>query len=114
MQKELTDKQRMALELMMSGKGYTYKEICELTGIGVRTLYDWRHAAEFRHFQDEYERLKEEQWKATVEAARAAAFELCKEKNPKMVEFILKNDGLNPTTKVEAEVSNEINITIGE
>ena len=114
MQKELTDKQRMALELLMSGNGYTYKEICALVNIDAKTLWNWRNLPEFSHFQDEYKKLQDEQWRATVEAARQAAFELCKEKNPKMVEFILKNDGLNPTTKVEAEVSNEINITIGE
>ena len=93
MEKQLTEKQMMALELLMSGKGYTYKEICELVGVDVRSLYRWRHESEFVHFQAEYQRLQEEQWKATVEAARAAAFELCRDKNPKMVEFILKNDG---------------------
>ena len=107
MEKELTDKQRMALELLMSGKGYTYKEICELVETNPKTLWRWRHEPEFAHFQAEYQRLQDEQWKATVEAARAAAFELCKDKNPKMVEFILKNDGLNPTQKVEAEVNNK-------
>lgn len=112
MEKQLTEKQMMALELLMSGKGYTYKEICSVVEIDAKTLWNWRHLPEFSHFQAEYQRLQDEQWKATVEAARAAAFELCRDKNPKMVEFILKNDGLNPTTKVEAEVNNDITITI--
>ena len=112
MEKQLTDKQMMALELLTSGKGYTYKEVAQLVEVNPKTLWDWRKAPEYTHFQEEYQRLRDEQWQATVEAARQAAYELCKDKNPKMVEFILKNDGLNPTTKVEAELTNDITITI--
>lgn len=31
-----------------------------------------------------------------------------------MVEFVLKNEGYNPTQKVEADISTDINITIEE
>lgn len=114
MEKQLTDKQLLALELLTSGKGYKYKEISELVGIDPHTLWDWRNEPEFTHFQAEYKRLQDEKWQATVEAAREAAFELCKEKNPKMVEFILKNEGYNPAQKVENSFDKEVTITIGE
>ena len=58
------------------------------------------------------ERINNDRWLATVDAARQAAFELCKDKNQRMVEFILKNEGYNPTQKVEAELTNDININI--
>ena len=32
--------------------------------------------------------------------------------NPKMVEFVLKNEGYNPTQKVEADVKTDIVINI--
>lgn len=110
--KRLTDKQRKALELLTNGQGLSYKEICEQVGIAPRTLWDWRNSADFCHFQEELERINNDRWLATVDAARQAAFELCKDKNPKIVEFILKNEGYNPTQKVEAELTNDINITI--
>ncbi len=31
-----------------------------------------------------------------------------------MVEFVLKNEGYNPTQKVEADINTDINITIEE
>ena len=51
---------------------------------------------------------------ATVDAAREAARRLVDNDNQKMVEFILKNEGYNPTQKVEADVKTDIVINIGE
>lgn len=110
--KSLTPKQRMALELLTSGKGYKYKEVCDIVGIDNKTLWRWRNEPGFAHFQAEYNRLNDEIWYATVDAARESAFNLCRDGNQRMVEFVLKNEGYNPTQKVEADVSNDINITI--
>ena len=111
-QKKLTPKQRLALELLTNGQGLSYKAIAEQVGVDTRTIYRWRNESGFVHFQEELERINNQRWMATVDAARQAAFELCKDKNPRMVEFILKNEGYNPTQKVEAELSNDINISI--
>lgn len=109
--KGLTPKQKQAVQLLIHSS-MTYTEICEELGINMKTLWRWRKEPEFAHFQAEYERVREEQWLATVEAARASALKLCREGNQKMTEFILKNDGLNPTQRVEAEINTDINITI--
>lgn len=111
-QKKLTPKQRMALELLTNGQGLSYKAIAEQVGVNPKTLWDWRNEPEFTHFQEELERINTQRWMATVDAAREAAFNLCKNGNQKMVEFVLKNEGFNPTQKVEAELSNDISITI--
>lgn len=92
----------------------TYTQICEELQINMKTLWRWRNEPDFAQFQREYERVKEEQWLATVEAARLSALKLCRDGNQKMTEFILKNDGLNPTQKVEANVTTDIVITIGD
>jgi hypothetical protein len=49
---------------------------------------------------------------ATVYAAREGAASLCREGNAKMIEFIVKNPGYNPTNKTELEVSADIVINI--
>lgn len=111
-QKKLTPKQKLALELLTNGQGLSYKAIAETVGINPKTLWDWRNEPEFTHFQDELEKINNDRWLATVDAAREAAFNLCKNGNQRMVEFVLKNEGYNPTQKVEAELNNDINISI--
>ena len=114
MEKQLTDKQLLALELLTCGKGLSYKSIAEQVGIAPRTLYDWRHSADFRHFQEELQRIEDERWLAIVDAAKASAIRLVEGDNAKMTEFVLKNAGYNPTTKVEADVATTITIDIEE
>ncbi|MBO5957265.1 MAG: hypothetical protein J6Q39_06900 [Bacteroidales bacterium] len=111
--KNLTPKQKRAVQLLIYSD-MTYTQICEELQINMKTLWRWRNEPDFAQFQREYERVKEEQWLATVEAARLSALKLCRDGNQKMTEFILKNDGLNPTQKVEANVTTDIVITIGD
>jgi hypothetical protein len=110
--KELTDKQIKALELLTSGKGLTYTAVAAEVGVNRKTLYEWLNDPHYTPFQDELERINDERWKAIADAARASALRLIEKDNQKMVEFVLKNEGYNPTNKVEAEISNDINIVI--
>ena len=112
--KRLTDKQLKALELLTCGKGLSYGEIAEAVGVNRKTLYDWRTEPQYTLFQQELKRLNDERWLATVDLAREAAAKLCIDGNQRMVEFILKNEGYNPTQKVEADLHTDINITIEE
>ena len=112
--KTLTVKQRHALELLTNGQGMLYKDIAAEVGINPKTLWDWRHEPEYTHFQDELKKLNDARWMATVDAAREAAYRLVQVDNQKMVEFILKNEGYNPTQKIDAEVKGTIEITIEE
>ena len=111
-QKNITTKQRQALELLTSGKGYTYKQISEEVGVNPKTLWEWRNSPEYVMFQEELDRLNTIRWQAAEDAAREAAIQLCKDGNQKMVEFVLKNAGYNPTQKVEAEISTDIVINL--
>ena len=110
----LNKKQRLALELLTCGEGLTLKEVAERAGCNIKTLYNWRNMPEYAEFQSELQRINEERWAATVDAARAAAVRLCKADNAKFVEFVLKNEGYNPTSKVEADLHTDIEINIGE
>lgn len=110
----LNKKQKIALELLTCGEGMSYKDIAEAAGVSPKTLWNWRCGNDFTEFQEELRKLNDERWLATVDAARAAAHKLVKDGNQKMVEFVLKNEGYNPTQKVEAEISTDINIVIEE
>ena len=110
----LNTKQRKAIELLTSGEGLNLKEVAEQAGVSPKTLWNWRNGNDFTEFQEELKRINDERWKAAVDAARAGAIKLCKDGNQKMIEFVLKNEGYNPTQKVEADISTDINIVIEE
>lgn len=112
--KRLTEKQMMALELMTSGLGMKYKEIAEAVGVNVRTLWEWRTNSDYINFQEALKQINDERWLALADAARASAMRLVAADNQKMTEFILKNEGYNPSQKIEAEVNTDIVINIGE
>ena len=110
----ITKKQRRALEMMTGSQCYKFIEIAEEVGVSVQQIWNWRTQPQFADFQSELKKLEDLKWQSTVEAAREAALQLCKEKNQRMVEFVLKNEGYNPTQHIEADVNTEINITIGD
>ena len=112
--KRLSEKQKKALEMLTSGVGYTYKQIAEEVGVNPKTLWDWRNEPDFTHFQDELKRLNDIRWQAAEDAAREGCIMLCREGNQKMIEFVLKNLGYNPTQKVEADISTNITINIDD
>lgn len=114
MAKGLTTKQKTALEMLTSGLGYDYKYIAETIGVNVKTLWSWRNAPENVMFQEELKRLNDIRWQAAEDAAREGAISLCREGNQKMIEFVLKNCGYNPTNKVEADVTLDTVIEITE
>ena len=110
--KQLTEKQMMALELMTSGLGMKYKDIAEAVGVDQKTLWRWRNEPDFANFQGELKRINEERFAMLADAARASALRLVMADNQKMTEFILRNDGYNPSQKVEAEVNTDIVVNI--
>ena len=113
-QKTITEKQRKALELLTCGLGLSYKEIAEQVGVDTKTLYRWRNESAFALFQAELKKINDARWQAAEDAAREGTVSLCREGNQKMIEFVMKNLGYNPSTKVEAEVNQTINISIEE
>lgn len=110
----INKKQRIALELLTSGEGMSYKEIAEAADVTPKTLWNWRNGSGFTEFQEELKRLNDIRWQAAEDAARESAIRLCKEGNQKMVQFVLQNAGYNPTQKVEADLHNDIVINIEE
>lgn len=114
MAKTLNKKQKLAIELLTSGAGMSYKQIAEEVGVNVKTLWDWRNLPEYTLFQEELKKVNDARWEATVDAAREAAVKLCREGKSEFVKFVLQNVGYNPTQKIEADVHNDIIINIEE
>lgn len=110
----ISKKQRQAIEMMTGSQNYSFVEIAAEVGITVTQLWKWRTQPQFADFQDELKKINDLKWETTVNAAREAALELCKKQNQKMVEFVLKNEGYNPTQHIDADVNTEINIVIGD
>ena len=108
----LNKKQKMALELLTCGEGLTFREISKRVNVNEKTLWRWRNEPEFAEFQAELKHLNDIRWHAAEDAAREGAIKLCREGNQKMIQFVLQNVGYNPTQKVEAEVSTDIEINI--
>lgn len=108
----LNKKQRLALELLTSGEGMTFRQISDTVDINEKTLWRWRNEPEFAEFQEELKRLNDIRWQAAEDAAREAAIRLCKEGKTEMVKFVLQNAGYNPTQKVEADVKSDLIINI--
>lgn len=102
----------MALELMTSGLGMSYKDIAAAVGVNQRTLYEWRTSSDFINFQEELKRINDDRWASITDAARASAMRLVNADNSHFVEYVLKNAGYNPSTKVEAEVSTDVVVNI--
>lgn len=110
----LNKKQKMALELLTSGRGMTFRQISDEVDVNEKTLWRWRNEPEFAEFQAELRRLNDIRWQAAEDAAREGAIKLCKDGNQKMIQFVLQNAGYNPTTKLEADVKTDIVINIDE
>lgn len=112
--KNLTEKQRMAIELMTSGLGMRYKDIAEAVGVSERQFHRWRTDSDFDYFQAEVKARNDERWAMLADAARSSALRLLLADNQKMTEFVLKNEGYNPTQKVEADIKSDIVINIDD
>ena len=49
----INKKQRIALELLTSGRGMSFKEIAETAEVNEKTLWRWRNEPEYAEFQEE-------------------------------------------------------------
>ena len=114
MARNITQKQRLALELLTSGRGMSLKEVAEEVGVNPKTLWEWRNNPDYVMFQEELKRINDARWDATVDAARQAAIKLCQDGKADFVKFVLQNCGYNPTQKVEADLKTDIIINIEE
>ena len=105
----LKPKQIELLEAMIANPMMSDVKLGELLSLNNKTVGKWRKLPEF---QDAMKDRLNEQWKGAERLAQKQMIELAKEGNFNANKYILDSLGYAPAQKIEAEVNNDINITI--
>ena len=105
----LKPKQKLLAELMVAKPELTNEEYAKEIGIDPKTLYVWKKKSEFQDYINELCKNK-------FSDLQTLAIEKLKEnvaaKNQKAIEYALDYLGYKATTKVEADVSGNMDINI--
>lgn len=107
----LTAKKLELLEMMLSNPMTTDVKLAELLNLNNKTVGKWRKEPEF---QEEMKKRLAEQWKNAESLAQKKMIELANDGCFQANKYILDSLGYAPAQKIEADISTDINITIGE
>ena len=107
----LTPKKLELLEAMLSNPRMSDVRLAELLNLNNKTVGKWRKEPDF---QEEMKKRLQEQWKSAEILAQKKMIELAEEGCFQANKYILDSLGYAPAQKIEADVSTDINITIGE
>ena len=106
---ELKPKMKKAVELMVANPEMEYAEVAKEIGIDRVTLWKWRQKPEFQEYSHE---LCMNRFKEIERIAIQKLYENASNGNQKAIEYALDYFGYKSTTKLEAEVANEVTINI--
>ena len=107
----LAPKKLELLEAMLSNPRMSDVKLAELLNLNNKTVGKWRKEPEF---QEEMKKRLQEQWKSAEILAQKKMIELAEEGCFQANKYILDSLGYAPTTKIEADISTDININIEE
>ena len=107
----LTKRQKALLEYMLANPSLPETVCARNCDVPNSTYFDWKKKGEFTA---ELDRRLKEQWKDSERVAVDTMVSLCREGEYAAAKYILDNLGYKPVDKIQAEVSTDINITIGE
>ena len=107
----LKAKQVELLELMLANPMMSDVKLAELLGLNNKTVGKWRKQEDF---QEELKKRLAEQWKSAESLAQKKMIELANDGCFQANKYILDSLGYAPTTKIEADISTPIKITIEE
>lgn len=105
----LNPKQKALAELMILKPELTNVEYAKEVVIDPKTLYKWKKTEEFQAYMSE---LCKEKFKDLEKLAIEKLRDNIGKGNQKAIEYALDYLGYKATQKVEAELSNDINISI--
>lgn len=108
-QKGLTNKMLEGIEVMLAHPEASYVKLAELIGVNRNTITAWKHNEEF---MAEYKRRLKQIWADSEAIAVRTMISLASDGDFKASKYILDSMDYAPTTKIEADVSSNINITI--
>ena len=107
----LKSNQKKAAELLAMFPNKTYDDVATEVGVNKKTLWQWRKKEEFNSY---YQDICKDRFKQLEALAISKLKENALKGNQKAIEYILDYLGYNATTKIEADLTTDINITIEE
>ena len=107
----LTKRQKALLEYMLANPSLPETVCAKNCDVPNSTYFDWKKRGEFTA---ELDRRLKEQWKDSERIAVETMVALCKKGEYAAAKYILDNLGYKPIERVQAEVSTDITITIGD
>jgi hypothetical protein len=107
----LTAKRLELLEAMLAHPKLSDVKLGELLDLNNKTVGKWRKEPEF---QEEMKKRLQAQWKDAERLAQKNMIELANDGCFQANKYILDSLGYAPAQKIEADISTDINITIGE
>lgn len=107
----LTKRQQTLLEYMLANPMLPETVCAGNCGVPNSTYFDWKKKGEFT---EELQRRIKAQWADSERAAVETMLSLCREGKYEAAKYILDNLGYKPVDKIQAELTGEINIEIGE
>jgi uncharacterized protein YbgA (DUF1722 family) len=107
--KGLTNKMLEGIEVMLAHPDASYMKLAEMIGVNRNTITAWKHN---ETFMAEYKRRLKEIWADSEAVAVRTMISLATEGDFKASKYILDSMDYAPTTKIEADVKTDINITI--
>lgn len=107
----LSNRQKALLEYMLANPSLPETTCARHCDVPNSTYFAWKQKGEFTA---ELDRRLKEQWKDSERVAVDTMVSLCREGEYAAAKYILDNLGYKPVDKIQAEVSTDINITIGE
>lgn len=107
----LKTRQLNYIEFLLANPLLTNKDAGEQIGVSRNTIMKWRQDPEFK---EEYQRRLQEKWKDAELMAMENMQKLARQGDFKANKYILDSLGYAPAQKIEADVSTDIVINIGE
>ena len=107
----LTKRQKNLIEFMLAHPEMPETVCARECEVPNSTYFDWKKKGEFT---EELDRRLKEQWKDAERLAVDKMIGMANEGCFQATKYILDNLGYAPTQKVQADISTDINITIGE
>lgn len=106
----LKTKEKELLEAMLAHPMMPDTKLAELLGLNNKTVGVWRKKPEF---QEELKKRLAEQWKDAERLAQRKMIELANDGNFNANKYILDSLGYAPAQRIEADVKQDIIISVG-
>ena len=107
----LNFKQQTAIGLLVSNPKISTHELAAEVQVSESAVYRWKQKPEFRA---ELDRQLKEKWKDSEGIAMSGMISLAEQEDYKACKYILDSLGYAPAQKIDANVNQDINITVEE